>query len=163
MTYCSLLFLLLLEAVDRLPDLFEFYSFVYFFCSFLAGPVQQLRDYQRLCDGSLFEEKEKQRVSMAVYPTLRSILYALLCAPAFYLTAKYPLDWTLSNAFVKLSFPVRIAYMNMAFLFFRTRYYFAWYFAEAGSCACGAAYTSDGKWMRSRNAFPFDIELGKQE
>jgi len=43
--------------VSDLPGLYEYYSFVFFFPAFLAGPSHHFIDYHRLCDGSLFEDE----------------------------------------------------------------------------------------------------------
>ncbi len=43
--------------IKTLPSLLEFYGFVYFFGSFLAGPAIEIREYQRYIDLSMFDDK----------------------------------------------------------------------------------------------------------
>jgi lysophospholipid acyltransferase len=45
------------RAIKELPSLLEFYGFVYFFGSFLAGPAIEIREYLNYTDLSVFNDK----------------------------------------------------------------------------------------------------------
>jgi hypothetical protein len=44
------------RAVTRLPSLLEYFGYVYFFGSFLAGPAHEFLEYQQTCDLTLFDK-----------------------------------------------------------------------------------------------------------
>jgi len=43
------------RAIKRIPNLLEYFGFVYFFGSFLAGPAHEYLEYQQMTDLTLFE------------------------------------------------------------------------------------------------------------
>lgn len=49
------------HLIEKLPSLLEFYGFVYFFPSFLAGPAVEIRDYLRFVEGTLVPKEDNVR------------------------------------------------------------------------------------------------------
>lgn len=45
-----------LMSFKRLPNLLEFFGYVYFFPGFLAGPAFNYKEYSDFIDGSLFSK-----------------------------------------------------------------------------------------------------------
>ena len=58
------------HMIEKLPSLLEFFGFVYFFPSFLAGPAIEIKDYLRFVDGTLIPEKDNVRT---LCPFLHSV------------------------------------------------------------------------------------------
>ncbi len=170
------------KAVDKLPPLLEYYSFVYFFPAFLAGPSHQFKgqhfgalltviltlpfslslslcsDFSALCDGSLFPNRKCPSNWSAV---VMALLRALLFAPAFYLVTLVPIGRMLDPAFQDYPYLKQWLWMLAGFCFFRSRYYFAWYLSEVSFVASGAGYNGPNKWDRVRNVHPLQVEMAE--
>jgi len=56
------------HMIEKLPSLLEFFGFVYFFPSFLAGPAIEIKDYLRFIDGTLVPEKDNVRTLCPFLP-----------------------------------------------------------------------------------------------
>lgn len=80
------------KALMEIPSVLEYFSFVYFFPAFLAGPSHQFKDFRALCDGSLFPNGRTP-------PNLGAVLWgfarALFFAPSFFLVAYVPVSFLL--------------------------------------------------------------------
>ncbi len=43
------------HLIEKLPSLLEWYGYVYFFPSLLAGPAIEMRDYKNYISGAMFK------------------------------------------------------------------------------------------------------------
>ncbi len=68
------------KALRTLPSPLEYFGFVYFYPSFLAGPYLEYMDYQRYIDGSQFQDKA--RITTARFPSESVFSNVCLCARA---------------------------------------------------------------------------------
>ena len=117
-----------------------------------------LLDFSALCDGSLFPEGRCPPNGRAV---LVALLRALLFSPAFVLSAYVPVSQLLEPSFQRYPWALQWAWLTAGFLFFRARYYFAWYLSEVSFVATGAGYAPGGGWDRVRNVHPLQVELAE--
>lgn len=122
------------KALMELPSLFEYFSFVYFFPAFLAGPSHQFKDFRALCDGSLFPGGKMPSNLGAV---MWGIARALFFAPSFFLVSLVPVSYLLTPDFALLPYWRQWGFVMLALLIYRSRYYFAWYLSEVSFISSG--------------------------
>nr|BAJ99089.1 predicted protein [Hordeum vulgare subsp. vulgare] len=153
------------NEVKQLPNLLEFFGFVFFFPSFMAGPTIEFAAYRDYISLDMFKTKEcNGQIPSTIFPTFFAIGRAFLMLPLCIYALQMPLNTVLTPEFAAHPLYLRLllgyVYVNLA----RQRYYFGWYLAECGFVACGADYNghnADGSinWDRVRNCYPLSIEL----
>jgi hypothetical protein len=134
-------------AITRLPNLLEFFGYIYCFTCILAGPAFEYNDYAHAIDGSVFvpetksedkEDSKRKRVKepSSVFPALKLLGISLVVLVIHVvLSAKYPI----SNMYKKewlAQWPnhfYRYGFMLIALFAERMKFYFAWKVAE-GAC-----------------------------
>lgn len=67
------------DKINRLPSMLEFFSYILFPCSFLAGPAIRIKDYLAYIDGSMFESCPGKKMPPNLIPTLKAFITAFLC------------------------------------------------------------------------------------
>jgi hypothetical protein len=153
------------HRIEKLPGLLEWFGFVFFFPSFLAGPAVFIRDYRSFIDKSMFKDCEGGKppgVARAVLKplgqgllTLPFVLGSLALFPPLYLTTEKYFNAPLWERYVRLIVHVTLC---------RAKYYFGWYLAEASFTATGFSYNGRDKnghvkWDRVTNCYPVRVEF----
>jgi hypothetical protein len=105
------------HRIPKLPTLLEWFGFVYFFPSFLAGPAIFIQDYLSFIDGSMFKVNHRINLDLSdflqhlqdckgkkppstIFPMLLSLGQALLVFPFVVMsTSVFPLRYLTTAAF----------------------------------------------------------------
>jgi len=134
-------------AVDRLPDLIEYYGYVFCFSTILSGPPIEYVTYADACSGRLLytsDGKPKGELPSRLWPTLQPFFVSLLCMGLYIFGVKHvpffdPVQPGINTPFILtptfLSNPwyQRLAYSYLAAFFLRMRYFFPWKSAEGST------------------------------
>lgn len=154
-------------AIKEVPSLLEFFGFVYFFPSFLAGPAIEIREYLDYISMDMFQNKDcKGKVPDGSLQAVKSMLFAFVWVPFTILSGTFPITYLASEAFKVAPFYEKLWRIYLHPSLMRGRYYFAWYLSEGAFIACGFGYngtTSDGtrKWDRAKNMNMIKVELAQ--
>jgi len=150
--------------VDRLPNLLEYFSYIFYYGTILTGPAFPYKPYQQFIDKSLFENGEVPEGSYTACFT--ALFHSILCFLGLVvLSTFFSPDAIYKEEFFQVNFFYRFVYYYFAFLSFRTRFYFAWKLAEAVGNINGLGYSGPHKktkvatWKRLRNVKIFKIEF----
>lgn len=134
-------------AIFKLPNLIEYLGYTFCFSNLLVGPAYEFASYAHTCDGSLLygkDGKPRGTIPSNVWPTLRPFLVCLVALVLHVVLGSYfplqdpadPQNATpviLKDNFLVQPWYWRYAYMWLALLTFRQRYYFAWKCAEGAN------------------------------
>ncbi len=69
------------HLIEKLPSLLEWYGYVYFFPSLLAGPAVEMRDYNNYISGAMFKVRLKTKTiytSFFTYTLIHLYTYTLI-------------------------------------------------------------------------------------
>lgn len=141
-------------AITKLPNVIEFFGYIYCFTCILAGPAFEYNDYIRSIDGSVFSRKDKDgkvaKVPSSVFSALFTLVIGVVCLVGhLVLSGKYPLSKIYDSEFISNHGHVdRYLYTWVALAAERLKYYFAWKVAEGASILGGfgfEGFTEDGK------------------
>eukprot|EP01113_Clastostelium_recurvatum_P030996 TRINITY_DN3823_c0_g1_i3.p1 TRINITY_DN3823_c0_g1~~TRINITY_DN3823_c0_g1_i3.p1 ORF type:complete len:409 (-),score=88.84 TRINITY_DN3823_c0_g1_i3:104-1330(-) len=161
------------RAIRKLPSLLEFYGFIYFFPTFIAGPSVEISDYLTYMDRSMFKDKAcNGQIPSTFMPTMVTLGKAILCVPFLFISnSVFPPSFILTQTFRDLPVLEKIGRIHLHAMLTRFRYYFAWFLTEGSCTACGMGYfgyeerkASDGrtylakKFSRFTNVHPLKIE-----
>jgi len=152
------------RSIKTLPPLLEYFGFVYFFCSFMAGPAIEITEYQNFINYSMFADKNCQgRIPSAWGPAFWAFLNAIAYLPLMILSGKFPIVYLLSDAFRAAPFWEQAARLYLHPTLCRMKYYFGWNLAEGACILSGIGYNGvdkNGKsrWDRCRNVFVTRVE-----
>jgi len=144
--------------------LLEYYGFVFFLPSYLAGPSCEMVEYQRYISKEMFNDKYcKGRVPSSAAPALWSLLRAFALVPLLLLQPQFPLNYFRTPEFLYgIGMLERILRLYVHCTLCRIKYYFAWYLSEGVFDACGIGYRLDGdvvKWDRFCNMDFLKVEM----
>jgi hypothetical protein len=134
-------------ALKKLPNLLEYLGYTFCFSNVLSGPAYEFATYCHPCDGSLLYKPDgtsRGKIPSNVWPTLRPFFTCLVCLGIFVVGgAHFPLmDPTdpqgnlpvvLQPEFLEKPWIQRYAYLWVALLILRQKYYFAWKNAEGAN------------------------------
>jgi len=155
------------RSIKTLPGILEYYGFVYFFCSYLAGPAIEISEYQNHINGKMFDDKYCQgKIPSTIVPALKSLFKAfVLYLPVTFLSASYPMAYLISEEFL-LHAPVWEKIIRVYFhpTLCRFKYYYAWSLTEGACNACGIGYNGVDKngnplWDRGSNVDVLAVEM----
>jgi lysophospholipid acyltransferase len=146
----------------------EFFGYVYFFPSFLAGPCIEFMDFRRYVGGDT-------PLPPTLWATLggvaRKFGVLALLLPTVALQGYFPVTHMLTAEWAAAhSLPVRLALVHVYMTVARCKYYFAWSLGDITFASCGYAYQErtverDGKFVtetdfdRAVNVAPLAIEF----
>jgi len=153
------------RAISKLPNLLEFYGFVYFFPSYLAGPAIEITEYQNLISRKMFNDNYCQGKTPSTFlPSLLAFVKALLFLPLVVLSGFYPVPYLVTPAFLAASFLEKVGRMWLHVALCRQRYYFGWFLAEGACNATAVGYNGvdkagKPKWDRCSNMDVLSVEL----
>ena len=145
-------------AITSLPNLLEYFGYIYCFTCLLAGPAFEYQDYIRSIDGRVFEhptkgeEDDTKKISppSSLVPGLIKFIQgtAFLIGHVL-LNGQYPLSNLYNKEFIaNNSFLWRCAYLYIALIGARFKFYFVWMLAEGSSNLAGfgfEGFSADGR------------------
>jgi len=125
-------------AIKRLPNLLEFYSWVFFFGGFLAGPYCELKTFLQCADLSLYQGQ----VPNTIFPALRKIGHAVFCFVFLFAGIRFfPPAHLKSKEFYESTILHNTLYVTLSMMLgLRCQYYFAWKLAEGAAISAGLGY-----------------------
>lgn len=151
------------------PSALQYYSYMFWYGTFLAGPTLCPRQHFEFVDMSVFPEKTVPGGSW-----LRGILtlgYGFLMATGVLIQGSLlPVSWLLTPEYAARSFVFKMLYLWISSSLQRCTYYFAWLLAEGQCIISGmgfngidaAATKKSGKtvykWDRASNVRPLALE-----
>ena len=149
-------------AITKLPNLLEYFGYVYCFTCLLAGPAFEYQDYIRSIDGSVFqyhaksEGDSKKQSPPPVPSSFVPGLLKFLAGTAFLIghvliNGQYPLSNLYNTEFIaNNSFLWRCAYLYISLVGARFKFYFVWVLAEGSSNLAGfgfEGFSVDGRTL----------------
>ncbi|KAK9478834.1 MBOAT, membrane-bound O-acyltransferase family-domain-containing protein [Lipomyces japonicus] len=166
------------RALPRLPSLFDFLTYVFFFPSMLIGPSFDYAEFRRWLDLSMFENsnnnttnvnqlKQKRKIPrsgrVATKKAIEGVAWIVLW---LVLSTKFAPELLLSDWFVSKNIIFRIFYLWPLGFSYRLKYYGAWSLAEGSCILSGLSYNGKNpagknKWDRVRNIDPWRFETGQ--
>lgn len=147
----------------ELPSALEFYGFIFFFPSILAGPGIEFMDYHRYVHSANVTRTSPTWKSL-ILTTLIKLGMALMWAPLVVLQGSFAASYLSSSEWAASAFVRRLFDIWLYSLLVRSKYYFAWNFCEVGFVSAGYSYTppegfnTKENWDAARNVEPFAIE-----
>lgn len=157
------------RGISKLPGLLEFFGFVYFFPSFLAGPACGFHEYRAFVSGEQFKDCPGGRAPSSWLPTLVQFAYSLFFVPFLVMSKDFPVPFLCTAEWLALpSWGEILVRYYVSPTMVRMKYYFAWYLAECGFIACGAGYRTEAakgktpgavKWDKFANAVWWRVEF----
>lgn len=144
-------------AITELPSLLEYFGYVYCFTCLLAGPAFEYQDYVRSIDGTVFqysgkddELKKFHRIPSSLFPGfLKFLAGTCYLIGHVVISGKFPLSNLYNPLFIaNNSFLWRCAYLYIALVGARFKFYFVWMLAEGSSNLAGfgfQGFSSDDK------------------
>jgi len=152
------------RSLKTLPSLLEFYGFVYFFCTFLAGPAVEFVDYIEFVNGRLFNDSYcNGQLPSTGKPTILTIGKTLPIILFVLAQTHFPPAFLITMQFAEYPFWKKLIVMYLTAALSRFKYYFGWGLADAACTACGIGYNGleNGKptWNRCTPAYPLKVEF----
>ena len=134
-------------AIQKLPSLIQYLGYTFCFSNLLCGPAYEFTSYAHTCDGTLLygpDGKPRGKIPSNVLPTLKPFLVCLVAMVLHVvLGGMFPINdpndpqnadpVLLTEEFLSRPWHMRYAYMWIALLAFRQKYYFAWKCAEGAN------------------------------
>jgi len=162
-------------AIMKLPNLLEFFGYIYCPSCILAGPAFEYNDYLRSIDGTAFQkpaiEGEKAVKSQApsrLLPGLQRLFVGVLCLVLYLqVNARFKVQHHYNPDFVTAHPNYLFRYILLCVAMFgdRLKFYFAWKVAEGSSIFGGfgfEGYDKEGKskgWGGVENVDIIGFEL----
>jgi len=129
------------RAITQMPSLLEYFSYVFFFGGVLVGPCFEAKEFFDFVDGSLQRKHGLASLPSSILPSLKCALLGVSMYAGMFIFGLYPLMGVVnSEAFGTMPFLQRFTYFWIAITSSRFRYYFAWYFGDAGCVATGFGF-----------------------
>lgn len=168
------------SAITEFPSIANYLGYVLFFPSLFAGPSFEYVDYRRWLDTTLFEippgtdpakvppTRKKRKIPRSGTPAAKKAAIGLFWIFAFLkLGSWFTIDFVLSDAFLKYSFPRRVFTVYMLGFTTRLKYYGVWSLTEGACILSGMGYNGfdpkSGKvfWNRLENVDPYSLETAQ--
>lgn len=159
------------HALERVPTPLAYSGYMFFWCTALAGPFFEYRQYLSFIDRSLFEEAGGKVPAGSGKAAGRCIGLALsLMAMMVYVEPLFPVSALRDPEFIaSTSFLYRVMYVVIVCFVTRCLYYTCWLLVEGANCVCGIGfngYKGEGKdritrWDGVRNVDVFALETSE--
>lgn len=175
------------QALQNMPTILEYYSYVFHFQALMAGPVIFYRDYIDFINGQTFhdaktlsnyEEKNSTNKEQIVSePTpgrvvIKKVIISLLCAAMFVkFNPLFPMQQLKDDGFLKeTTIFYKIWYLMVVTMLVRFKYYHAWIFADAICNNSGLGFNGfeengQPKWdlVSNIDVYRFEMSLSLKE
>lgn len=168
------------RAIKSLPNLLDYFGYVFFFPSLFAGPAFDYADYKRYITTTMFElppgvdpskappTRKKRKIPRSGTPAAIKAAIGLSWILVFLLaSAHYYPDYLLSPEYMQHGLLRRIWILHMVGVITRTKYYGVWSLTEGACILSGIGYngvdpvTGKASWDRLQNVKPFAIEFAQ--
>ncbi|CAM9733108.1 unnamed protein product [Phaeothamnion confervicola] len=130
-------------ALREVPSALAYYGHMYCFTSILAGPAFEFTEYIGAVTGGNYKRGGNKSGAMPpnALAALRRLFVGVLCLGLHLAgTPSYPLSGIPSPEVLSKPWLPRYAWMWLALLFVRVRYYFAWQVADGGAVLAGFGF-----------------------
>ncbi|CAM9628376.1 unnamed protein product [Ascophyllum nodosum] len=149
-------------ALRTVPNVLEFYGYIYCFSSILAGPAFEYTEYHSATSGKAFEKDGKPAPMPSNWrPAMIKLLSGLCCLGLFQFGGpQFPLWMMRQKQAAGVAMQARIAQAWCTTLFVRMKYYFAWKTADGASVLGGfgfEGYDKEGKVVGWHGVSNMDI------
>lgn len=159
-------------AIEKLPNLLEYFGYVYCFSCILAGPAFEYMDYKRSIEDTAYltESKDKNgkivttvQKPHTVMPALLRLIIGVVCLVAHMkISAVFRIPDQYNPVFIASHpYHVRWGYLMVAMFAERLKFYFVWKLAE-GACIMGGfgfeGFSADGSPKGFRGVENIDIK-----
>lgn len=168
------------RAIKKLPNLLDYFGYVFFFPSLFAGPAFDYADYQRYISTTMFElppgvdpskappTRKKRKIPRSGTPATIKAVSGLVWILAFLrCSAIWWPDYLMSPEYIKYSFLRRAWILHMVGLTTRMKYYGVWALTEGACILSGIGYggfdpvTGKARWDKLQNVRPLKIEFAQ--
>eukprot|EP01132_Coremiostelium_polycephalum_P004175 gene4175-5225_t len=154
------------RSIQKLPNLLEFYGFVYFFPTFLAGPTIEIKDYLAYTSLSLFKNDPKLqgKIPSSGIASLKTLAKAFTSFAFVILSGKFPITYLYTTQFAMEPLIIQIVRVHIHVALTRFKYYFGWYMSEGSAILSGFSFngftkTGEMRWDRVTNVYPLKVEI----
>lgn len=168
------------RAIRKMPNLLDYFGFVFFFPSLMVGPAFDYIDYQRYVTTTMFDlppgvdpskappTRKKRRIPRSGRPAMLKMGIGLAWILVFLQFAGiyYP-EYMLTPEFMEHNFFYRVFVLHMVGFVTRMKYYGVWTLTEGACILSGIGYngvdpvTGKASWDRLQNVKPLGIELAQ--
>jgi len=153
------------RSIKELPGLLEYYGFVYFFCSFMAGPALEFGEYRKFINYSMFDDKycnNKPPSSTGI--ALKTLGISILFLPLTVLSSIFPMKYLVTETYLSAPLYEKLGRIYLHPTLSRMKYYFAWYMTEGACILAGVGYNGldqhgKPKWDRACNMSVIKVEF----
>eukprot|EP01095_Lingulamoeba_sp_RSL-Kostka_P018258 TRINITY_DN995_c0_g2_i1.p1 TRINITY_DN995_c0_g2~~TRINITY_DN995_c0_g2_i1.p1 ORF type:complete len:501 (-),score=134.73 TRINITY_DN995_c0_g2_i1:180-1682(-) len=128
------------RSINKLPNLLEFYGWVYFYPTLLVGPKIEIKDYLNYMDMTQFDDG---KIPSTIAPSLFVLLKAIAFMPITILADNYLVQFLATDDFKATPVLFKLFYLWRNTALYRFKYYFAWYLTEGGCVSCGIGYKKE--------------------
>ncbi|PSN59818.1 membrane-bound O-acyltransferase domain-containing protein 5 [Corynespora cassiicola Philippines] len=168
------------HAVRTLPSLVDYFGWVFFFPSLMAGPAFDYCDYSNYITTTMFTlppgtdpskappTRKKRKIPRSGTPATIKAIYGTVWIFLFLkFSSWYNTAVVLGDGFIAYGFVRRVWNLYMLGLTTRMKYYGVWTLAEGACVLSGIGYngvdpvTGRAKWDRLTNIKPLEIELAQ--
>lgn len=153
------------SALQKYPDLLEFLGYATLFPGLLTGPSVSFYEYRTFVNGSYFAAVEGKEAALRGRKrrALSLLLMAIVALVAYVgLGPAIPHSYLFEAEYMAQPLWYRLAYLHVANIVQRCRYYFAWFIAEGAFVVIGLGFRMDASgrpvWDRLENISPWHIE-----
>ncbi|KAF2076730.1 hypothetical protein CYY_001987 [Polysphondylium violaceum] len=154
------------RSIKKLPSLLEYFGFVYFFPTFLAGPTIEITDYLNFTSGAMFnDERLKGKAPASGFPAFKTFIRAIICFVFVFISGDYAPYYLATDAFRSYTgIFEKIVRVHIHVALSRFKYYFGWYMGEGSAILSGIGFNGfddkgDAKWDRITNVYPLRVEF----
>ncbi|KAI8926876.1 MBOAT, membrane-bound O-acyltransferase family-domain-containing protein [Entophlyctis helioformis] len=152
--------IILASAVQEMPTLIEFLGYLFSFTGFVVGPAFSFADYRNFVGNKPPFDKTPDPWQ----PALERMALGIACLLAFVAMGRYSYHWAATPEFVAFPLYARLAYLQLAGLSVRFKFYGVWKLAEGACAAAGFGYsgrdphTHRDNWDRHSNVNILQLE-----
>jgi len=134
-------------AIEKLPNLLEYFGYIFCFTCILAGPAFEYTDYISAIDGSVYQDPSKKdqkssKTPSSLLPSFVKFSIGVLFLIGYVVgSGHFRMSTIYDPSFISSSsFLYRCAFLYLALAASRCKYYFVWMMAEGGSNLAGFGF-----------------------
>ncbi|KAF2666381.1 MBOAT family protein [Microthyrium microscopicum] len=168
------------RAIKAMPDLLDFFGYVFFFPSLMAGPAFDYVEYTKYISTAMFDlppgvdpakappRRKQRRIPRSGTPAMIKMAVGLFWILLYLqMSPIYTTDLLLSDEFLTYPFIRRVWNLHLFGFAARTKYYGVWALTEGACILSGIGYsgfnvkTGHANWDRVVNVKPLEIETAQ--
>ena len=153
-------------CMSSTPSMLEYYTYIFDFLGFIAGPVFHIREYlDFIYLRGDFDHLGKVHFARVV---LERFFYALLIGGCFSVAGTIPMlsfDYVNTADYANMNLLFRLFNIHFLTAANRLKYYFAWYMSDVACLVSGIGYSPNmrEKYSRGQNAILTKVELANSQ